>query len=131
LRAILEGNHESITQTLDPRITSRNPLEQRTQAGPVSISSPKTAVTTVILELTESGSRHNCQIPIDMQVERILPVLIQELGLPTRFPDGRPLSPQLFSRMQDRYLDARMTLGDNDVTDGEVLQIHWNVVAAG
>jgi hypothetical protein len=133
LRSIIERGLDQIVRALDPRSNRGDRIDQTVQGGdvPVAISSANTATVTVIIELTVSGIRHTCEVPLDIHVEQIIPVLIQKLGLPTRLEDGRAVRAQLFSRMQNRSLDAGATLRDNGVQDGEVLQIHWSDMVAG
>jgi protein-tyrosine-phosphatase len=133
LRSIIEPSLHRVVAALDPRSDRRDQIEHMVEGleTPVSISSTQTTTVKVIVELTVSGVRHTCEIPLDIKVERIVPVLIEKLGLPTRLEGGRPVRAQLFSKMQNRSLEAGATLRDNGVGDGEVLQIRWSDMAAG
>ena len=139
LQSILEQHLSDIIEALDPQPKQTNKSgsareHHASQANSaenpsVIVSQQQTDTVTVLIEITVSGVRHTCEIPLDIRVARLLPVLFQKLGLPTRDAAGIPMDAYLFSKSQDRRLESSLTLRENGVRDREVLQIQWSATA--
>lgn len=139
LQSILEQHLSDIIEALDPQPKPTNKLgpardlhESQTDAAEkpnVVVSQQQTDTVMVVIEITVSGVRHTCEIPLDIRVARLVPVLFQKLGLPARDAIGIPLDAYLFSKSQDRRLESSLTLRENGVRDREVLQIQWSATA--
>lgn len=76
-----------------------------------------------------SGVRISAEVPVDVLVSQLIPILIKKLGLPDTASDGRPLSFKLSSRSQGTILASDLTLRQNGVQPGETLSIHGEFTA--
>jgi protein-tyrosine-phosphatase len=132
LRSIIEPRLNKLVKALHPGSNTRENTEQPTGSddGLISSSSAQTATLTVVIELTQTGIRHTCEIPLDVRVERLFPALMQKVGLQApRLTEDCFLTAHLFSRNQNRFLDSTETLRDNGVQEGEVLRIWFDTEA--
>jgi hypothetical protein len=76
-----------------------------------------------------SGVRISAEVPVDVLVSQLLPILVEKLSLPATASDGRPLSFRLSSRSRGTALATDLTLRQNGVQPGETLSIHGEFTA--
>lgn len=79
--------------------------------------------------VTQGGSEHDIDAPLDMPAETFIDELVAALGLPLRDAEGLPVSWRLDNRETSRTLDAARDLGDNGVRDGHRLALVRQVIA--
>jgi len=77
-----------------------------------------------------SGSRQNqVEAPTDIEVGRIIAVLVQKLNLPINSPDGQILSYKLHHRSSCRQLIDDDTLESANVKEGDELRLQPEITA--
>ncbi len=69
------------------------------------------------------------QIPDDIQIGRVMSVLISKMKLPATDPSGQPMSYHLDHKQSGRRLREDQTLGDASVKDGDMLRISAEITA--
>lgn len=138
LQSILEPHLGEIIAALDPHPKAAKSAsmpehsEKKDVAGEsagVNVTGQQADTVTVLIEITMSGVRHACEVPVDMRINRLLPELLRALGLPSMSAAGIPSDAYLFNKSQDRRLESTMTLRENGVAEREILQIQWSATA--
>jgi hypothetical protein len=77
-----------------------------------------------------SGSRVNeVEAPDDVEVSRIIVVLIERMSLPLNSPDGQLMSYKLHHRRTGSQLLDSQTLGQASVADGDELRLQPEITA--
>lgn len=77
-----------------------------------------------------SGSRNSQVVaPDDVELERILVLLVERLGLPLSSPDGQLMSYKLHHRRTGTQLLESSTLAASGVKDGDELRIQPEITA--
>ena len=75
-----------------------------------------------------SGGRRTAEVPKDVPVKELIPVLATALQLPTTSPDGRPTSYRLESQALGRELRDDETLASAGVPSGDSLTVNADVI---
>lgn len=75
------------------------------------------------------NKRVQVQVPDDVDVVRIMMVLVDKLHLPRHSPDGQLMSYKLHHRRLGVQLLDDSTLRDQSVADGDVLRIQPEITA--
>jgi len=79
-----------------------------------------------------SGSRVNeVEAPDDVEVGRILVVLVERMNLPLNSPDGQLMSYKLHHRRSGSQLLDNQTLSQASVVDGDELRLQPEITAGG
>ena len=77
-----------------------------------------------------SGSRlREVEAPDDVQVGRILVLLIERMGLPINSPDGQLMSYKLHHRRSGRQLLETQTFAEAGVRSGDELRMQPEITA--
>jgi uncharacterized ubiquitin-like protein YukD len=77
-----------------------------------------------------SGSRINdVEAPDDVEVRRLLVVLVERLNLPLNSPDGQLMSYKLHHRRTGQQLLDNQTLAQAGVTSGDELRLQPEITA--
>jgi hypothetical protein len=77
-----------------------------------------------------SGSRINeVEAPDDVEISRILVVLVERMNLPLNSPDGQLMSYKLHHRRTGSQLLDNQTLGNAKVTEGDELRLQPEITA--
>jgi hypothetical protein len=86
---------------------------------------------TLRLKITDiSGSRaREVEAPDDVQVGRILALLIERMSLPINSPDGQLMSYKLHHRGTGRQLLDSATFAESEVRDGDQLRLQPEITA--
>lgn len=82
-----------------------------------------------MIESVTGGKQHKATIPVDVPVNRLLPLLIQKLGLLSHNDTGRRISYRLLHRESGSQLRDSDTLQAAGVSDGHNLKILAEVIA--
>src|SRR5438874_2670206 len=77
------------------------------------------------IEVTDAteDKRQKVGVPGDAPVRRVIPALVNRLGLPRQGTGGQPLAYQLRHHATDRLLLDTKSLSDSGVKDGDVLRL--------
>lgn len=75
------------------------------------------------------SKRRQVELPADAEVDRLVAVLIDRMGLPDRGPDGQLLSYKLHHRASGKQLTGTETLVKAEVKDGDVLRLQPEITA--
>jgi len=88
------------------------------------------AVTVRVLDVT--GSR-SCEVeaPDDIQINRLLVLLIERMNLPLNSPDGQIMSYKLHLRRTGTQLLDAQTLSEGGVCNGDELRLQPEITAGG
>jgi hypothetical protein len=79
-----------------------------------------------------SGSRINeVEAPDDVEISRILVVLVERMNLPLNSPDGQLMSYKLHHRRTGSQLLDNQSLGQANVVDGDELRLQPEITAGG
>lgn len=77
-----------------------------------------------------SGSRvREVEAPDDIEVGRILVLLVEKMGLPINSPDGQLMSYKLHHRRSGRQLLENQTFADAGVRGGDELRMQPEITA--
>jgi hypothetical protein len=77
-----------------------------------------------------SGSRINeVEAPDDVEISRILVVLVERMNLPLNSPDGQLMSYKLHHRRTGSQLLDNQSLGQANVVDGDELRLQPEITA--
>jgi hypothetical protein len=77
-----------------------------------------------------SGSRINeVEAPDDVEISRIIVVLVERMSLPLNSPDGQLMSYKLHHRRTGSQLLDSQTLAQATVTDGDELRLQPEITA--
>ena len=77
-----------------------------------------------------SGSRINeVEAPDDVEISRIIVVLVERMSLPLNSPDGQLMSYKLHHRRTGSQLLDAQTLAQATVTDGDELRLQPEITA--
>ena len=77
-----------------------------------------------------SGSRiSEVEAPDDVEISRIIVVLIERMSLPLNSPDGQLMSYKLHHRRTGSQLLDRQTLGQAGVANGDELRLQPEITA--
>jgi len=77
-----------------------------------------------------SGSRINeVEAPDDVEVRRLLVVLVERLNLPLNSPDGQLMSYKLHHRRSGMQLLDQQTLAEGGVVSGDELRLQPEITA--
>ena len=85
-------------------------------------------VTIRVLDVSGSRSR-TVEAPDDVEVERLLVLLIEQLDLPLSAPDGQLMSYKLHHRRTGRQLLDTQSLGEAGVGEGDELRVQAEITA--
>ncbi len=83
---------------------------------------------TVVIQDHVSAKKTTVEIPDDVPMSRLLPVLVTRMSLPSEH-DGQPIQYQLDHRASGRRLDSEDTLASAQIGDAEVLTLLPEVIA--
>ncbi len=88
------------------------------------------AVTVRVLDVT--GSR-SCEVeaPDDVQINRLLVLLVERMNLPLNSPDGQIMSYKLHLRRTGTQLLDAQTLSEAGVWNGDELRLQPEITAGG
>ena len=80
--------------------------------------------------LDVSGSRRReAKVPDDVQVQRLIVLLVERMELPLNSPDGQIMSYKLHHRSTGRQLLDNQTLADAQVEEGAELRLQPEIIA--
>ena len=83
-----------------------------------------------LLILDATGSkRQEVQLPDNATIERIMPVLLDRMNLPTTDPGGQPLSYKFHHKRTGKQLQESQTLAEAGVQEGDTLRIQPEITA--
>jgi len=85
-------------------------------------------VTARIWDVTDSRSQQ-VEMPDDVQLARLLVVLVERMGLPINSPDGQIMSYKLHHKRTGQQLLDSMTLSEARVRDGDELRLQPEITA--
>jgi hypothetical protein len=90
-------------------------------------------MSTLSVEIWDStgSKRRQVELPADAQVDRLVAVLIDRMGLPDRGPDGQILSYKIHHRASGTQLVGKQSLSEAGVNDGDVLRLQPEITAGG
>ncbi|MBE2268730.1 MAG: EsaB/YukD family protein [Anaerolinea sp.] len=74
------------------------------------------------------------EVPNNVAIGRLLRALIPRLDLPVNFANGRPITYYLMRQVEegfDQQLDPDKTLGEQEISDDDVLALYPEMVAGG
>lgn len=75
------------------------------------------------------NKRQKVEVPVDAEVNRLIPVLIERLTLPQHSPDGQMMSYKFHHKGSGRQLLDTDTLQSAGVQDGDVLRLQPEITA--
>lgn len=75
------------------------------------------------------NKRQEVELPDNVEVERIIPVLLDRMQLPKNGPDGQPLSYKFHHKASGKQLQDSQTLLDAGVNEGDVIRIQPEITA--
>lgn len=79
-----------------------------------------------------TGSRNQTvEAPDDVQIARLLVILIERMNLPLNSPDGQIMSYKLHHRRTGKQLLDNQTLAEADVRDHDDLRLQPEITAGG
>lgn len=77
-----------------------------------------------------TGSRNQVvEAPDDVQVGRLMVVLVERMSLPINSPDGQIMTYKLHHKRTGQQLLDRQTLADSGVRDGDDLRLQPEITA--
>jgi hypothetical protein len=77
-----------------------------------------------------TGSRSQAvEAPADIQISRLIVILVERMGLPINSPDGQILSYKLHQKRTGQQLLDRQTLTEAGVIDGDDLRLQPEITA--
>ncbi len=77
-----------------------------------------------------TGSRNQVvEAPDDVEIARLLVILVERMGLPLNSPDGQIMSYKLHHRRTGRQLLDNHTLADAGVASGDDLRLQPEITA--
>ena len=85
----------------------------------------------VTLQVVDVSGSRNSQVvaPDDVELERILVLLVERLGLPLSSPDGQLMSYKLHHRRTGSQLLDHQTLAQSGVLNGDELRLQPEITA--
>jgi hypothetical protein len=83
-----------------------------------------------VWDITSSRSQQ-VEAPDDVEVARLLVLLVERMNLPLNSPDGQIMSYKLHHKRTGRQLLDNETLTDADVRDGDDLRLQPEITAGG
>ncbi|MBK8031242.1 MAG: TIR domain-containing protein [Chloroflexi bacterium] len=85
----------------------------------------------VVILVQSKGRKFKAELPIHIELRRLISPLINRLGLPAESQDGRPVTYTFYSETQQRPLNSVLTLDQNGVEANDVLSLILQMVAGG
>ncbi|HXE52786.1 MAG TPA: EsaB/YukD family protein [Tepidisphaeraceae bacterium] len=77
-----------------------------------------------------TGSRSQAvEAPADIQISRLIVILVERMGLPINSPDGQIMSYKLHQKRTGQQLLDRQTLSEAGVIDGDDLRLQPEITA--
>ncbi len=83
-------------------------------------------VNVTIIDMTGNKEKE-ASLPNDAPVRRIIPKLIEKMGLPSTGPDGQPMSYKFNHKSSGRQLSDEQTLAEIGVQDGDTLRLQAEI----
>ena len=87
------------------------------------------AMISVIIWDTTGGKKNDVDLPDNAPVQRILPVLVDKMQMPTKGPDGQPQVYYLLHKRSGKQLQENQCLTDVGAQSGDVLRIQPRITA--
>ena len=85
-------------------------------------------IQTSIWDITSSRSQ-SAEVPDNIQVGRLLVLLVERMNLPLNSPDGQLMSYKLHHRQSGKQLLDNQTLADAGVRSGDDLRLQPEITA--
>ncbi len=85
-------------------------------------------IQTSIWDITSSRSQ-SAELPDNVEVARLLVLLVERMNLPLNSPDGQLMSYKLHHRQSGKQLLDNQTLADADVRAGDDLRLQPEITA--
>ena len=85
-------------------------------------------IQTSIWDITSSRSQ-SAEVPDNIEVGRLLVLLVERMNLPLNSPDGQLMSYKLHHKQSGRQLLDNQTLADAGVRDGDDLRLQPEITA--
>jgi len=83
-------------------------------------------VNVTITDVT-GNKKQEASLPNDAPVRRIMPKLIEMMGLPSTGPDGQPMSYKFNHKSSGKQLSDEQTLAEVGVQDGDILRLQTEI----
>lgn len=87
-------------------------------------------IQTSIWDITSSRSQ-SAELPDNIEVARLLVLLVEQMNLPLNSPDGQLMSYKLHHKQSGKQLLDNKTLGDAGVRGGDDLRLQPEITAGG
>jgi hypothetical protein len=78
---------------------------------------------------TTGNKKQLVEVPGDAQINRVIAVLVDRMGLPRRSPDNQLMSYRLHHRATGRQLLDSETLSAAEVKNGDILRLQAEITA--
>src|SRR5436190_10259376 len=78
---------------------------------------------------TTGNKKQLVEVPSDAQINRVIAVLVDRMGLPRRSPDNQLMSYRLHHRASGRQLLDSETLTAAEVQNGDILRLQPEITA--
>ena len=78
---------------------------------------------------TTGNKKQLVEVPRDAQINRVIAVLVDRMGLPRRSPDNQLMSYRLHHRATGRQLLDSETLASAEVQSGDILRLQPEITA--
>lgn len=95
----------------------------------VIVEAPNCETVKLILLLASTGQKFPVEIPCDMVISGVIPLLARELGISPATVRGMPIGLHLFVRDSGTRLDDASTLRQNGLVPGQTISLEFDRLA--